>query len=151
MNTQQVLDWRVVHGSRYRYQDLQEATGLSRKQLYRMRATTKFGKFGLFTYGESLAVVFAYRTRLNYREHVTVLQDLAWKIDHATVDDFTACIAEHDDGTWTAHVGRDDKPHNIPALTITSHLPTLALALANAHVRLDDGTREHARTTAGLT
>lgn len=140
MNTQPMLDWRLVHGSRYRYADLECATGLSRRTLYKQRNHTRFGRNGLFTYGEALALLFAHRAHVVIRIHTTVLQDLAAKLDHATVDDTTVCVSRHGDGRWTAHVGSGDTPLD-GVVCVSACLPDLAIALANAHARMHTQTQ----------
>jgi hypothetical protein len=102
-----------------------------------MRAACTFGKHGLFTYGEALAMVYAQRAHINvYRpELATLVIDLAWKIDHADVDHFHVYVCEHIDGTHTAHGGGEAVP-TTAVVTTTVHLAALALTLANAHARL---------------
>ena len=137
MNHQHVLDWRLCHGSKYRYDDLELATGLSRRQLYRMRHQCTFGHAGLFTYGEALAIMCVHVAHINVRQHTAMVIDLAWKIDHATPDGegFTAQIVEHTDGTHTAHVCAVVWSHD-STVVHSINLRTLALTLANAHAQL---------------
>lgn len=139
MNEQHVLDWTLVHGSSYRYEDLMEATGLTRTQLYRLRYRCQFGRRGVFSYGEACALVFAHNAHVSTHAHADVVQDLAWKIDHAPPDaDTNVHIVEHEDGVFTAHacatVWCNDALviHAVP-------LPLLASTLAHAHARVHDG------------
>lgn len=142
----------MLHGGRYRYADIGEATGQSRKTLYRVRHALRFGKRGVFTYGESLAMVFTHLANVHVNNDgvCIALRAMAHDID-ALPNATHVVLYQHNIGdTWTPHVCVGDYHHNGMAFAIVGDVRALALVLAHAHARVHTPNGEHTQVPSGL-